>query len=164
MKRPCLIILGGLALALVAYGASYLAGSAKSRCMESSERPELAWLQAEFHIPDAEFTRIEKLHESYMAACTERCQRIDAKNAELETLLARTNTVTPEIAKDIWEAALLRAECQTAMLQHFYRISQTMPPEQGRRYFDWVVGRTFGSEHASMTHVSADAEHEHHHE
>jgi Heavy-metal resistance len=164
MKRPWLIILGGLLLALLAYGGSYLASSAKSRLMESSAMPELAWLQTEFHIPDAEFARITKLHESYLAACAERCQRIDAKNAELESLLARTNTVTPEIARHIQEAAQLRAECQTAMLQHFYEISQTMPPEQGRRYFAWVVSRTFSSEHSSMTHVSADADHEHHHE
>jgi hypothetical protein len=44
-------------------------------------------------------------------------------------------------------------------------MSHTMPPEQGKRYFDWVVGCTFGSEHASMMSAPAAATHdEHRHE
>jgi hypothetical protein len=29
------------------------------------------------------------------------------------------------------------------MLRHFYEVSRTMPPEQGRRYLAWVQERTF---------------------
>jgi len=164
MKRPWLILLGGLAVALLAYGGSYFISSAPMHHLEHSPAPALAWLQTEFHISSAEFARISKLHESYSAACAERCRRIDAKNAELRTLLASTNTVTPEIEKALRETAELRAECQKAMLQHFYEVSQTMPPEQGRRYLDWVIGRTLGPQHATMTFDSPDADHEHHHE
>lgn len=164
MKRPWLVLLGGLAVALLAYGGSYYFGSASYRCMEECKNPELAWLQKEFRLSDAEFARISKLHESYMAACAAHCQRIDAKNAELKKLLANTNTVTPEIEKALQDAARLRAECQKAMLQHFYEVSQTMPPEQGRRYFSWVIARTLGPEHATMTPDPNAADHEHHHE
>ena len=120
MKRALWILTGGVALALLAYGGAYLVCSATSRCMMQSKAPELAWLQKEFHLSDAEFTRVSKLHESYLAGCAERCNRIDAKNAELEKLLAATNTVTPEIEKALHEAAQLRAECQKEMLQHCY--------------------------------------------
>lgn len=113
---------------------------------------------------DTEFLRISKLHESYSAGCAERCRRIDAKNAELRTLLAGTNTVTPAIAKALQEAAQLRAECQKEMLQHFYQVSRSMPPDEGRRYLAWVIGRTLGPQHATMTFDTPAAEHEHHHE
>jgi hypothetical protein len=29
------------------------------------------------------------------------------------------------------------------MLEHFYKVAQTMPPEQGRRYLAWVQQETF---------------------
>lgn len=166
MKRPWIILLGGLALAFAVYAGAYFACSAKMRGMASSPVPELAWLQTEFKLSDAEMSRIQKLHDAYVSGCAERCQRIDAKNAELRSLLAATNGVTPEIAKAIGESAELRADCQRAMIQHFYEISQTMPPEQGTRYFDWVVSRTFGSEHAAMMSAPAApvTTHEHHHE
>lgn len=162
MKRAWFILIGGLVLALLAFGASYRAGSAKSCCMMESETPELNWLQEEFHLSPDDFARVKNLHESYLAACAERCRLIDAKNAELQALLAQTNGVTPEIEKKLQEAAQLRAECQKSMLAEFYEISRAMPPEQGKRYRDWIVGCTFGPAHESMTHVSPDADHESH--
>ncbi len=162
MKRVWPIVLGGLLVALLAYAATYFVCSASSREMAKQPEPGLAWLQKEFQIPNPEFARIRKLHEAYSAACLERCRRIDAKNAELERLLASTNTITPQMEKTLQEAAQIRAECQAAMLQHFYEVSQTMPPEQGRRYLSWVISRTLGSQnHASMTFDAPAAAHEH---
>lgn len=165
MKRAWFILLAGLLVAVVAYGVAYFACSAPYRYVEvdKTKPPELAWLQKEFQIPDAEFARIAKLHETYFAACAERCRRIDAKNAEIQSLLAATNTVTPQIETALHEAAMIRAECQHAMLQHFYEVSRTMPPEQGRHYLDWVIGRTLGPQnHSAMTLDSPPADHEHH--
>ena len=162
MKRAWFVLLGGLALALLAYGGSYFLRSAPSRHMENAAVPELAWLQTEFHISDAEFARISKLHETYSAACAERCKQIDAKNAEIEKLLTASSTVTPEIEKKLLEAAQLRAECQKAMLEHFYEVSKAMPPEQGRRYLAWVIGCTLAPQHDTMTFGADAAAHEHH--
>jgi hypothetical protein len=160
MRRSWLIIFGGLAVAVLAYCGTYYAGSSSSRCMAGSKTPELAWLQKEFQIPDAEFRRISEMHDAYLADCMERCRRIDAKTDELKTLLAATNQVTPAIEKGLQDAAQLRAECHKKMLEHFYAVSQAMPREQGQRYFSWVVSRTFGSEHSSMT-LDPSAGHEH---
>ncbi|MEY2466273.1 MAG: nickel and cobalt resistance protein CnrR [Verrucomicrobiota bacterium] len=163
MKRPWFILVGGLLLALIAYGASYhFASSNSSCCLLSKPMPELAWLQTEFHLSNEEFARIQKLHETYQSGCAERCAKIDAKNAELTKLLAQTNTVSPEIENALQEAAQLRTACQKTMLEHFYAVSQTMPPAQGKRYLAWVTERTLGSEHNSMTHDSPAATHEHH--
>jgi len=71
------------------------------------------------------------------------CRRIDAKNGELKTLLSNTNTLTPEIETKLSETAQLRAQCQRSMLKHFFEVSRTMPPEQGRRYLEWVQEKTF---------------------
>lgn len=163
MKRAVFILIAGLLLALLAYGASYHFATVNSACcLLEKPQPELAWLQTEFHLSDAEFARVQKLHEQYEAGCAERCALIDAKNAELAKLLAATNAVSPEIETALHEAAQLRADCQKAMLEHFYAVSQTMPPEQGRRYLAWVTERTLGSEHNSMMHESPTSTHEHH--
>jgi hypothetical protein len=36
------------------------------------------------------------------------------------------------------------------MLQHFFEISRTMPPAQGRRYLEWISERTFIRSHSDM--------------
>lgn len=138
MKRPWLIILGGLILAGVAYACVYLNATAVQRAVAKSPRPELAWLQQEFQLTDAQLARVMELHNAYAPKCDEMCRDIDAKNAQLQKLLASTNVVTPEIKQAIAEAAAIRAECQTAMLDHFYKVAQTMPREQSRRYLEWV--------------------------
>ena len=138
MRRSWLIILGGLVLAGVAYACVYLNATAVQRSVEKSARPELAWLQQEFQLTDAQLARVTELHNAYAPKCEEMCRVIDAKNAQLQKLLVATNVVTPEIKQAIAEAAEIRAECETAMLDHFYKVAQTMPAEQGRRYLEWV--------------------------
>ncbi len=143
MKRLLLIFLAGLSLAAAAYCAVYFKSTAHHRQILGSQQPELAWLKNEFQLNDAEFKRITELHDAYMPHCMEMCRRIDAKNAELKALLSNTNTLTPDIEMKLNEAAQLRAECQRSMLQHFFEVSRTMPPEQGRRYLEWVQEKTF---------------------
>jgi len=152
MKRPWLILMAGIAAGLLAYSSFYYVSTARCHSLMDKPTPELAWLQAEFHLSDAEFARICQMHESYLAGCAERCRRIDEKNEELKRLLATTNSVTPEIEKTLAEAAQLRAECQTKMLQHFYEVSRTMPPEQGKRYLAWVQEQTILSDSHSQMH------------
>ena len=142
MKRPWVILIAGIVVALLGYFGFYFVCTAPSRSIAREQEPELAWLKKEFHLNDAEFARISQMHASYLSGCAERCQRIDEKNQHLKELLASTNTVTPEIDQLLSEAAKLRAECHKQMLQHFYEVSRTMPPEQGRRYLAWVQERT----------------------
>jgi hypothetical protein len=71
------------------------------------------------------------------------CRRIAAKNTEIRDLLSQAKTVTPEIERKLAEAAQIRADCQKQMLQHFYQVSQTMPPTQGKRYLEWIQEKTF---------------------
>jgi hypothetical protein len=151
MKRSGLILVVGVVVALAAYSGLYFAGTARVRNLERNDTPELAWLKAEFHLDDAEYGRICQMHESYLTGCAERCRRIDEKNARLRELLSATNAITPEIEQTLREAAQLRAECQKQMLEEFYAVSRTMPPEQGKRYLAWVQGRTIlAGSHSQM--------------
>jgi hypothetical protein len=110
--------------------------------MMSQPEPALAWLKKEFHLTDAEYARIVAMHESYLPQCQERCQRIAEQDRRLEKLLARQAAMTPEVRSVIAERATTRAECEAAMLEHFLDVSRTMPPEQGRRYLEWVENQS----------------------
>ena len=150
VKKGVLILLAGLAVAAAAYGCIYLVCTSPARALERSSQPELAWLKQEFNLSDAEFQRISELHAAYLPQCAKMCGQIAAQNQRLRALLAATNQMTPEIESAIAESARLRGLCQRNMLQHFFEVSRTMPPEEGRRYLAWVQERTFLSSEGMM--------------
>lgn len=143
MKRGLLILVFGLIAAAAAYGCIYFVCTSPARNMQQSAKPELAWLKDEFNLSDAEFKRVSELHSAYLPQCQEMCRKIDAQNVQLQKLLADATNVSPQIEQALAEASRLRADCQTMMLRHFIQVSQTMPPEQGRRYLAWVKGKAF---------------------
>jgi Heavy-metal resistance len=143
MNRGVFILVLGVVAGAVAYGCIYFACTASARNLQRSDKPELAWLKGEFNLSDAEFKRISELHEAYLPQCRDMCRQIDAQNVHLEKLLADATNVTPEIDAALAEAARMRAECQRMMLRHFFQVSHTMPPEQGRRYLAWVKAKAF---------------------
>src|SRR5271165_5076156 len=134
MKRFAQIIGLGLLLGLAAYAGVHFFLTAPVRAIEQAPVPELGWLKQEFHLNDSEFERIAKLHSDYQSHCAEMCRRIDEKNAEVRAALSHADKFTPEVEQKLAEAAALRVECQKSMLQHFFAVSQTMPPAEGRRY------------------------------
>jgi hypothetical protein len=142
MKRGLLILALGLVGAVVAFCCVYLMGTATPRAMMQSPKPELAWLKHEFNLGDAEFKRIAELHAGYLPQCKERCIRLDEMNDKLANTLANATQVTPEIEKLLSERAQMRATCQSEMLKHFFEVSRTMPPEQGKRYLEWARDNT----------------------
>jgi len=48
------------------------------------------------------------------------------------------------------------------MLQHFTEVSQTMPPEQGRRYLAEMQRLTLGLHEQTEPSMSESMDHEHH--
>jgi hypothetical protein len=159
MQRPWLILVAGVALATVGYFAVYRTTLCCSGPPVQASGSELDWLRHEFHLSDAEFRRVSELHRAYLPACRERCAQIDAQHAQLRAQIARAGAVTPEAERALAEAAALRRECQTAMLRHFVDVSRAMPPEQGKRYLEWICARTLAPQHDSMAPATA---HEHH--
>jgi hypothetical protein len=148
MPRTLPILGLGLAGALLAYGCLYFAGTAAKREMLRDQQPELAWLKQEFNLSDTEFRRVVQQHEAYLPQCQAMCRRIEAQNAKVRQLLAAAAGLSPELESAIAEAAKLRGACQANMLRHFFAVSQTMPPAQGRRYLAWITAKTFPPERA----------------
>ena len=97
MKRPVLVLVAGLLVAVAAYCGVYYSGTSSCCRPLKDSTPELSWLKQEFHLDNAEYKRIVELHTAYLSGCAERCRRIDQKNAEVARLLSATNTVTSEI-------------------------------------------------------------------
>ena len=143
MKKGVLILVLGLLAAAAAYGCIYFVCMAPVRSLQQSDKPELAWLKEEFKLSDAEFKRVSELHAAYLPQCRDMCREIDAHNVKLQSLLSGATNMTPEITAALAESSRLRSECQGMMLRHFFQVSQTMPPEEGRRYLAWVKEKAF---------------------
>ena len=158
MKRGFVILSLGVIVAAAAYACTVFICTAPSRSIERSAQPELAWLKDEFKLSDAEFKRIAELHAAYLPKCGELCTKIAEQNARLEKLLSNATNSTPEIEAAFAEQARLQADCRTQMLRHFFEVSHTMPPEQGRRYMAWIEEKVF----ASGQDMSAQHDQRHH--
>jgi hypothetical protein len=143
MKKAGVILILGLLLGTAGFSGFYYLGTASCRDMMRDPQPGLAWLKKEFKLSDAEFARISQLHAAYLPQCASRCQRIEEQNQKLQQLFSQATNVTPEIQGVLTERAKMRADCEAEMMKHFMEVSQTMPPEQGRRYLAWVEKQTF---------------------
>lgn len=156
-RRGFMVLGLGLVGAVLAYCCVYLAGTAGPRAWMRSDQPELAWLKAEFKLSDSEFERIASLHAAYLPQCFEHCRRIEELNEKFTAAVRLASDVTADIEKLLEARAQLRADCHTAMLRHFFAVSRTMPPDQGRRYLEWVQVRT-GLHEAPMPGHGQDLE------
>lgn len=163
MNRSLVIVLGALALAAAIFAGAYYAS--QRACVMCNDRPQdsLSWLQTEYHLSDADMTRIRALHEGYKPKCEAMCAQIAAKKKELEAALANGTNLTAESKARLAELANLQAQCQAQMLEHFMTVSQAMPPEAGRRYLAEMKAQTLGLHEAIESSMSDAAGHEHHH-
>jgi len=150
MTRAWSVAILGLLLGSAAFFGLSAAKTAGLRRLELECGPDLVWLKQEFHLSEADFTRIRVLHEEYKPKCAEMCRRVDEQHRELARLLQTATEVTPEIAEVMNRAAQLRKQCQIEMLGHFFRVSQAMPPDEGRRYLAWMQEQTLSPSHDSM--------------
>lgn len=151
MRRPLLVLLAALALAASVFTACYFAAVQMRATAPVAPTDELDWLRTEFRLSDAELARVRVVHNGYQPECAAMCLRIGEKNRELDALLAASTNVTSAVEQKLAEVAALRAECQAQMLRHFHQVSQTMPPEQGRRYLAEMRRLTLGlGDHATM--------------
>ena len=151
MKKSLLILIGGLIAGGLAFaGVCFVLMKNQTA---SGMPPELAWLKTEYQLSDADFSKILKAHAEYLPDCKAMCRRIEAKNEALQKELNGASGVTPEIQALLDESANLRKECQAQMLEHFFKVSRMMPPEQGQRYLSWIQSKTiFAQGHPSMHH------------
>jgi len=163
MNRSLFLLLGAAALGAAIFAGSFFASQRTcSRC-KAQPTDELAWLRAEFHLNDTEMARIRQLHEGYKPKCAEMCAQIAAKKRELESALGQGTNFTAEAQTRLNELGALRAQCQAQMIQHFVRVSQTMPPREGQRYLAEMKRVTLGLHEQTEQTMSGEMAHEQQH-
>jgi hypothetical protein len=162
MNRSLLILLGALALGAAVFAGSYIASQRVCVMTMSRSIDDLSWLRDEFHLSDAEMTRIRQLHEGYEPQCARMCALIAAKEAQVQTALGNGTNITAEAQKQLTELGELRAQCQVQMLRHFISVSQTMPPSEGQRYLAEMKRLTLGAHEPMEQTMSGDTGHEQH--
>jgi hypothetical protein len=155
MRRPGFIIISAFVIGAMTFALAYF-GAARFQARKALQPvDELAWLRTEFNLSDQEMVTVRLLHEGYLPQCDEMCQRIAAKDEELQAALKSATNMTTVVEQKLSELAALRAECQTRMLRHFFEVSRAMPPEQGRRYLAEMQRLTLGS-YSRMEHSHAE--------
>lgn len=161
MNRSLVILLGILALGVAVFGGSYWAS--RTACHMAAPTDDLSWLQTEYHLNDAEMAHIRQLHEGYLPQCAEMCAKIAEKKQQLEQELTGGTNISSAAQATLNDIATFRAQCQAQMLQHFLKVSQAMPPEEGRRYLAEMQKLTLGINDQMEQSMTESAGHEHHH-
>lgn len=101
--------------------------------------PGLFWLRDELKLSDAQFAKVQALHEAYQPKCEQMCERIAASHERVAALTAAAKELTPELSAALKEHADVHLDCQRAMLGHLFETAAAMDAAQGRRYLDLVL-------------------------
>ena len=136
MSRLAKLLLVTLAAGLAAFGASYWFSVTPVRTMMYRQNPGMDWLRREYHLDDAQFAIINRLHEDYFPKCAKMCDRVAAQRGTVLKLSSANQGMTPELAAALRDMASLETECRSAMMTHVYTVAAAMNPADGRRYVE----------------------------
>jgi hypothetical protein len=145
MKRPLIIFICMLLAGGAMFASSYFLGRRVCAACTVKQSDSLDWLRQEFHLSDADMTRIHAMHDGYMPKCAEMCAQIAAKKQELDEALAGATNVSATAKQKLTELAVLRSQCQAQMLEHFIEVSRAMPSVEGQRYLSEMERLTIGA-------------------
>lgn len=138
MRNLLITLAVALAACAMAFGVFYVVNDVPALHRAVREQDAMAWLQVEFHLNDAQFAAIKKLHENYGTVCAEHCAAIMA---------ARKRAAPPA------EIAVLEETCVRAMTGHFHRVAALMTPGEGERYLAIVLPRVAVYDHAGAPNL-----------
>jgi len=138
--RNLLLTLAVIATACaVSFGVFYAASGAPAEVRRAErEGDAMVWLRTEFHLDDAQFAAIKKLHDDYGTVCASHCAAI----------MAAEKRGAPRA-----EVAALEKTCVNAMTEHFQRVAALMPRGQGERYLAAVLPRIADYDHRGAPNV-----------
>jgi hypothetical protein len=157
MKKSLLVLLLAAVIAGAGYWIYYRCATAPARTMFTQANGEMEWLRREYHLSDAQFTRIEQIHREYAPKCDLMCEKIAKANARLDQLILANKTYTPEVETAMKECLAVQGECRQALLAHVYAVSAEMPAADGARYLEMMTARIVepGVAHTAVISESA---------
>lgn len=140
MKNLFLTVGLVLAACAAAFAVFYLAHTNRTLAAAARDGDAMTWLRVEFHLTDAQFAAVQRLHEDYSVECGRHCTAI------MEARERRAPAA---------EVAALEKFCVDSMTAHFRRVATLMPPGQGERYLAIVLPRVAGYSHHGPPDVRA---------
>ena len=143
--------------AFAGYWIYYQCTTAPARSMLTQSGGEMEWLRHEYHLSDAQFSRIRELHREYAPKCDLMCEKIARANDRLDQLIKANKTFTAEVDAAMNECVTVQAECRRALLRHIYEGGAEMSPKDGARYLQMMTARIVepGLSHESVISESS---------
>ncbi len=137
------VVLLGLAAAVVGFFC-YRMGSDKALHAAATKRDTMEWLRTDFHLSEAQFAAVKKLHAEYAPSCEEHCRHIQSARKALAAAGATDATALASAGQKLQE---LRSSCELAMTRHVRQVAAVMSPEDGRRYLEMVFPKIANFDH-----------------
>ena len=111
------------------------------------KRDALAWLRTDFHLDEAQFAAIRKLHESYSKVCEKHCRAIQDAMTACDTLRAAASSDAKAIEAAERRVQELRVVCETAIAAHVRHVAAEMSPAEGQRYRALILPKIADFDH-----------------
>jgi hypothetical protein len=104
----------------------------------------MAWLRTDFHLNDAQFGAIKRLHDAYAPSCAEHCRMIQEATKARDALKAADPAAVAAAEHQLQE---LRTLCETAITRHVRQVAAEMSPADGARYLALVLPKISDFDH-----------------
>lgn len=141
-----------VAVALATGLLAFRAGSEPDVQRALAGRDALAWLRADFDLTDAQFARIQQLHDAYSVVCEEHCRQIQEATRALQSAKAsRADPLAVTAAERRLEQ--VRLTCETAIATHVRQCAGEMSPAAGARYLALVLPKIKDFDHVAPPDV-----------
>lgn len=138
MKRLVVTVALAILLGWVAYAVSFHLASF-TFCRAPDAKDPSSWICQEYHLSNAQYAQVKQLEDAYAPRCADLCHQIQQSHDSLKKLILANSTLTPEVKVALQKDAAVEQECREAMLEHFYAVSQAMPPDEGKRYLKMML-------------------------
>ncbi|MBC8126065.1 MAG: hypothetical protein H8M99_02805 [Gloeobacteraceae cyanobacterium ES-bin-144] len=156
MKRAAMLLLISLLAGLSAFCWMRSQKMASQNTVLLDSTPELNWMKSELKLSDAQFAKVSVLHTAYRPKCAEMCGLISQAHAKVEKLIHQKPEMTLELEQAIHNHAVIRAECQQAMLRHIFQTARVMNPDQAALYIEEIMPFAL-----DFSHTKPQASHDH---
>ena len=131
--------------------ARYITQQASCSLRKKESIDSLYWLVKEYHLSKEQLAKVRKVHEQYLPDCQFYCRKIAEAKAELRRQLNVDHFDSKKIGELLQQIALLRAQCQKRMLEHFAETAALLPEPAKKRYFSTMVSFVL-EKHSEMEH------------
>jgi hypothetical protein len=122
----------GAALALLGLGAA-----AASRTLLRPSPEE--WVCREFCRTTEQAKKVRALENAFRASCPPECARACAAQSQIQALVMRSRSLTPELRSALEDAARARSAADAALLEHVYAVAAELPPDRREAYLRAVL-------------------------